>query len=284
MKSASLIVFLFLLIKNSFSQNTGSVADTAKNAAYYTAAVTLENPLNSGKLGLVVVGVTVQNITRLSKQPDGNAGIYLGLGEPMKYVGAGATINIYGLSNKIGEQKNIGTGSLNLHINKLFFRNKLLLDAGVDNAFLWGNYFDKNYISHQRSFYFSSNYLLSFLNTGIDKPFSSLSITAGVGNGYFRSDKNYTINGRHGFDPFFSLATPVVKRTNFIAEWNGYDIGVGISSTPFPKLPFIVQFEVTDINFGTPRFVSSLAFPFNFRKSVIPQAMRVRAIRPVRTI
>jgi hypothetical protein len=176
MKSVVLLTCLSLFFVSGFSQNP-RITEQNKNTSFrYAPAVTLENPLSPGKFGLIVLGATIQNKTRLGNNPDGNAGVYLGLGEPEKLIGVGATINVYGLTNKIGEQKNLGTGGLNLHINKFLFSNSFLVDAGVDNAVLWGNYNDKKYISYQRSFYFSSNYILYSRNKGINQAFSSLSI------------------------------------------------------------------------------------------------------------
>ncbi|MCW3113153.1 MAG: hypothetical protein JWR18_1549, partial [Segetibacter sp.] len=200
-----------------------------------------------------------------------------------------ATINVYGLSNKIGQKNNIGQGSLSLHLNKLFLQNKLLLDAGVDNVLFWGEGDNQQYISYQRSFYFSGNYLV-YLKSTIRKSFSYISITGGAGNGYFRRDENYTKGESGSFDPFFSLATPLFKGTNIIAEWNGYDIGAGISSIPFQKIPFVFTLEVTDLVYGTPRIITSVAFPFNFIRSnkvktnFPTRPIGLRPFRAVRTI
>jgi hypothetical protein len=287
MKSVAFVICFSLVCARGFSQHKSLVHSKEDSSFRYAPAVTLENPLNSGKFGLIVLGATIQNKTRLGNNPDGNAGVYLGLGEPEKLIGAGATINVYGLTNKIGEQNNLGTGGLNVHINKLLFRCKLLIDAGVDNAILWGNYNDKKYISYQRSFYFSSNYILYSKNKGINNAFSYLSITGGLGNGYFRSDKNATNKESGSFNPFLSLATPIFRATSLIAEWNGYDIGIGVSSIPFQKIPFMFQLEVTDIKFGSPRIVSSVSFPFSINNHLANLRLRqvgIRGIRAARTI
>jgi hypothetical protein len=287
MKSAVFVICLSLFYPRVFSQYKTVFQPKEDSSFRYAPAVSLENPLSLGKLGLIVLGPTIQNKTRLGNNPDGNAGVYIGLGDPEKLIGAGATINVYGLTNKIGEQNNLGTGGLNLDINKFLFSNSLLVDAGVDNAVLWGNYNDKKYISYQRSFYFSSNYILYSKNKGINQAFSSLSITAGLGNGYFRSDKNATSKRSGSFSPFLSLATPIFRATNVITEWNGYDIGIGISSIPLQKIPFMFQLEVTDIAFGNPRIISTVSFPVSLKSkptSVRLRQVSMRAIRAVRTI
>src|SRR5829696_5552574 len=101
-------------------------------------SMTLQNPLNSGKFGDVIFGIVLQEKTRLANQPDGNAEVYLGLGSPENLIGGGVTINIHGLTNNVGEQNNLGKGTISFHLNRLFFDQRLLFDIGADNAFSWG--------------------------------------------------------------------------------------------------------------------------------------------------
>ena len=287
MKKIALLFCLCLHCHILFSQSENLQYRNRDSAIHFLPAVTLENPLGSGKFGVVVFGGVIQNKTRLANRPDANAGIYIGLGEPVKFIGAGVTINIYGLSNKIGEQRNLGSGALNLHLNKFILNERLEINAGVDNALLWGNYIDKQYLSYQRSFYVTSNYVFYFSPDHAGNAFSLLNITAGLGNGYYRRDESYTNPGSGAFEPFISLATPVVKRTNLITEWNGYDVGAGVSSIPFQKAPFMFQVEFTDFVFGKPRIVSSISLPFTFRKQSAGAGLRpvrITAIRPARTI
>jgi hypothetical protein len=235
-----------------------------------------------------VVSGTIQDKTRIAKEADANAGVYIGLGAPEKSVGAGITLNLYGVTNKYGEKNNLGDGSVNVHINRFFLDEKLLLNIGLDNALSWGGR-QQEYISYQRSLHASGNYLFYLKPDNIEKPFGYLSVTAGAGNGSYRRDENYT-QGRSGsFEPFLSLATPVFKGTNIIAEWNGYDIAAGFSTIPFQKVPFVFTFEVTDIQFGKPRYVAALSFPFNIKSRKADNAAPLRpvgitSVRSVRTI
>lgn len=159
----------------------------------------------------------------------------------------------------------MGQGSLSFHLNRLLLNKKLQLDGGVDNLLVWGG--EQSYISYQRSTYISGNYLLTIKRSGLQKPFSYLCITAGMGNGYYRTDNHYTLGKSGSFDPFVSLATPILKGTNIITEWNGYDIGSGISSIPFQKIPFMLTFEATDFIFGHPRFITSLFCHFSLGRA-----------------
>jgi len=268
----------------SVNNNNQKVIDNENKTIFYPA-ITFQNPTSPGYFGVVVLGATFENKTRIANYPDANAAAYIGLGEPEKLIGGGITINIYGLTDKYGEQNNMGQGSFSFHLNKLLFNRKFLLDGGIDNLFFWGG--EQSYISYQRSTYISGNYLFALRQGGLQTPFSYLSVTAGMGNGYYRTDKHYTLGKSGSFDPFFSLATPILKGTNIIGEWNGYDIGTGISSIPFQKVPFMVTFEATDFIFGHPRFITSLSFPFNFskvKKSKEDFLQRPAFVKPIRSV
>ena len=277
----NLVLFCILSSRILFAQTP---FESEKPIIY--PSVTLQNPLNPGTFGTIIVAGVIQDKTRLGDKKDANVDLYLGLGKPAKVIGGGISLNIYGLSNDIGEPQNLGEGSLSFHINRLFLSEKLLLDMGVDNAFSFGSPTGpNNYITYQRSAYFSASYLVS-MKEETTEPFNYLSLTLGAGNGYFRKDKSAKETGNNSFDPYFSLATPIIKTTNFVAEWNGHDIGLGLSSIPFQNLPVMLRAETTDLVFGKPRFVFSVSLPFMLNKNSGSESRPIglRSIRPARTI
>jgi hypothetical protein len=279
--SSLLLIFLANVVLGQ-----GSFENKRVDKELVYPAFTLQNPLSPGTFGTIVLAGVVQEKTRLANKPDGNVELYLGLGQPQKLVGAGVTLKIYGLANSIGERDNLGKGALCFHINRLLFSEKLLIDAGVDNAVPWGGPSgSRNYITYKPSTYFAANYLFAFKEE-TSEPLSFLSVTAGAGNGYFKQDRLYKQKGNNSFDPFLSVATPVIKTTNFIAEWNGYDVGLGLSSIPFQKLPFMLRAEATDLAFGKPRFVFSVSLPFFLKRtgSSFERPMSLGSIRPERTL
>lgn len=146
------------------------------------------------------------------------------------------------------------------------------------NPIVWGG---NSYISYQQSWYLSANYRIDTKKSGL---FSYLSISGGLANGNFRKDSTYSESGRGAFEPFFSIATPLLKNTNIMLEWNGYDIASGISLLPSQRVPIMLTFKVTDINYGNPRIVASLSYPISFGKASKTAFRNVKNIRPVRTI
>jgi hypothetical protein len=261
---------------------------STEGKAFIFPAFTLQNPSNPGKLGIISVGGVVQDKTRLGKETDANAEVYIGLGKPEKVLGAGITLNIHGLTNSIGERNNLGKGTASFHLNRFVFDKKLLLDVGVDNAFLWGDAkSSQHYITYQPSFFIAGNYLFDLGSPRWDKPFGYVSLTLGAGNGYYRKDHHATQIKSGSLNPFFSLATPLLRGTNAIAEWNGYDIGVGLSSIPLQKLPLAFRVEATDFILGKPRFIASVFLSFFIHQKGVPSFERpigTKAIRPARTI
>jgi hypothetical protein len=280
--SISLFLYTGLLSAQDYTWNDQG----AKGS--FTPSFTMQNPLNPGNLGTIVLGGVLQDRTRLGNKVDANAELYLGLGKPEKLLGAGVTLNIHGLANKIGEQDNLGKGTASFHLSRFLFNKKLLLDAGIDNAFLWGGdiRYDE-YITYKKSMYVVGNYLFYLKAEDEVSPFQYLSVTLGAGNGYYGRDEKYNQNENGAFNPLLSIATPVFHNTNLLAEWNGYDFGVGLSSIPFQKLPFVFRLEGTDFIFGMPRYIFSVSLPFYFGSKNEGEHQRpvgVKSIRPARTL
>ncbi len=286
MRVSFLIIWLTFLCRVCLSQTIDTIAKTRLNKVY-SPAISLENPVGGGHFGEVAVGFSYQNKTMISDNDDASIAVYVGLGDPEKSIGGGITVNIFGLTNNYGELDNFMEGGLDFHLNKYLFDKKLLLDAGVYNPVVWGG---NSYISYQMSWYLSGNYFLRLKQGNNWGAFSYLSFTGGLGNGNFRTDNTYTEFKSGAFEPFFSLALPVLKGVNIIAEWNGYDIAGGVSFIPYQKIPLMLGCEYTDLKYGDPRMVASLSYPLNFRKgskqdnSSGNRPHNIKSIRPIRTI
>jgi hypothetical protein len=230
------------------------------------AGISLENPTGlGGYLGSIGIGIVGQHKTRSGKKPDANAGIYIGLGDPVNYVGIGTSLSISGLSNAYGTKNNRGESGVNIEISKLIF-GSLFLKAGICNIAYLGETYQE--ISAQRSFYGAGTFFLGFNNRKLGKSFSYIAITAGAGNGLFRKDKDFTPISSGHFNPFLSVATPVLLKTNIIVEWTGYDISTGISSSIAYQigLPLNFDLEVTDYELGRLRCAMSIGYSFNVSK------------------
>lgn len=250
----------------------------------FLPSVTLQNPLSPGTLGTVVASAVVQHRTRLANETDANAELYLGLGAPAKWLGAGVTFNIHGLSNSSGERDNLGKGTVSFHLNRYLFKQQLLLGAGLDNALSWGgSRASRQYITYQPSLYITANYHL-FTGPEANRLWS---LTLGAGNGYYRRDEDYTPAGSGALNPFASLSTPLTGWSHLIAEWNGYNLGFGWAAIPSRKFPAMLRLEATDLVNRPVRWVASLSLPFQFAGKTAATAtgfLFTKSIRPARTI
>jgi hypothetical protein len=230
------------------------------------AGVSMENPTGlGGYFGTIGIGMAVQSKTRAGSRPDGNSAIYMAWGDPVHFVGIGTSLSINGLSNRYGTHDNIGESGFNLDISRLLF-NVLFLKAGVYNAAFWGK--SKESLSAQRSFYGAGTVFWGFNGRRPGTSFSYIAFTVGAGNGLFRNGKNFTPGHSGNFNPFVSIALPVLPRINTVLEWTGEDITTGIASniTLFKTVPLSVNLEVTDYLLGKLRYVTSVGCGFNLLK------------------
>jgi len=96
-------------------------------------------------------------------------------------------------------------------------------------------------------------------------PFSRVAVTAGIGNGQFRSE-DAVAKGENNINVFGNVAVRVAEPVSLIAEWSGQDLGVGLSVAPFKNIPLVITPAVRDIiGAGNgPRFVLGSGFAFKF--------------------
>lgn len=103
----------------------------------------------------------------------------------------------------------------------------------------------------------------------INKPFSRVAVTAGIGNGQFRTENSIN-NNKDNFNVFGNVAVRVHPRASLITEWTGQDLAIGASIAPFKNIPLVITPAVRDIagpgrgaSDGA-RFVIGAGFGFKF--------------------
>ena len=80
----------------------------------------------------------------------------------------------------------------------------------------------------------------------VEKPFSQLFVSAGVGSGQFRSELDIN-NNRDTVGVFGSVAVRMAEPISAIAEWSGQDLTLGLSLAPFRNIPLVITPAVTDL-------------------------------------
>ncbi len=216
-----------------------------------TPSITLLVPSGYGKSwGSAAVGVGFQSRARFTDRTDGSLGVGVGFGNARTAVGLDVGVVVYDLSD-------FGRGSLNFKLHRLLPED-VAIAAGVINAVTWGE------VDGGISPY--GVVTKRFQLQEIQSPLSQLYISAGVGGGRFRSELD-VFNDVDTVAAFGSVAVRLIEPVNFIAEWSGQDLSLGISLAPFRHLPLVITPLVSDItgNAGDGvRFVLGVGYGFSY--------------------
>jgi hypothetical protein len=199
------------------------------------------------------VGIGFQGRTRFTDESDGALALGLGLGDAQKSVGLDVGVAIFNLSETFGDRGGI---SFKLHRQ---LPNDFAVALGWQNAIVWGG------TDAGDSVYGVVTKMIR-LQDSVEKPLSRLYLSAGIGNGIFRSeddinDENETVG------VFGSAALRVAEPVNVIAEWTGQDLTLGVSFVPFKTVPLVVTPAITDVtnNAGDgARFILGIGYGFSF--------------------
>ena len=168
---------------------------------------------------------------------DAILGFGVGLGNAHKSVGLELNYTIAGLG--IGSDRDFGTGGFNAKLHRVISRGWGV--AAGYNGFL--NIGDDN--DFEDSLYLATTKIFS-TREKLNSAFSRVAITAGVGNGQFRTE-DAIFDDDEGFNPFGSVAVRVARPISGVIEWTGQDLAVGTSVAPFRKLPITVNLGLRDI-------------------------------------
>jgi hypothetical protein len=218
----------------------------------YSPSITYLTPSAYGKsLGQFSVGGSFQAKVRYRTESDAFLGGGFGLGDPRKAVGLDVSIGIADVTT-------FERGTIGFKLHRRLPAN-FAIAVGVDNAITWGIVDGgiSPYGVVTKSFQLREDPRL---------PFSQLYVSGGAGTGRYRSEGDI-INNRDTVGVFGSVAVRLVERVNFITEWSGQDLTLGVSILPFPKIPLVFNPAVTDVT-GTagdgPRFTFGVGFGFSF--------------------
>ena len=161
---------------------------------------------------------------------DGIANFGVGLGDAKKALGLELSYTMAAFGNN----RDFGTGGFNAKIHRQF-RGAWGLAAGW-NGFL--NLGDDNDFAN--SFYLASSKIFR-TRKSLNSPFSRIGATVGVLNSEFNNDRD------RGFDVFGSLAFRVARPVSTVIEWTGSDLAMGVSASPFRRIPLTLNIAVRDI-------------------------------------
>ena len=215
------------------------LADIRKNreSAQRSPALTIAIPSGFGAdNNTIFTAATYQNQARNSESSDGALGFGIGLGNAGESVGVEISYAIASFGNNA---RDFGSGGFNFKVHRRISED-FAIAAGVNGAINIG---DEN--GFQSSFYSTATKIFR-TQAAIDQPFSRVAVTAGLGNGQFRSLGALRAED-NDVNVFGNVAVRVAQPVSFIAEWSGQDLGVGLSIIPFKNLPLVITPAVRDI-------------------------------------
>lgn len=251
---SSLILLSCLAVQTMLAQST-----TSTNRIPATGC-TVPDAMARGYLGSVGVGGTVLSRTRLTGDfidPDGNAMLSVGWGNPEKLLGLETRLNLYGLTNTQGATGNFGESTVDFHLSR-YLKKNWWVGLGVYDAFGW----KREPAEKLQSIYCVFSGVVYFMED-YETPFNKLYINAGIGNGRFRTDEKYTLDTEAPMNVFGSMALQFMPEANLIVEYNGYNVFVGGALYPFKKFPGQLVFGMDDVFHENWHFVVGGAIGFN---------------------
>ncbi|MFP4299572.1 MAG: hypothetical protein ACLFT0_17275 [Spirulinaceae cyanobacterium] len=179
-----------------------------------------------------------------------NGGLGIGLGDADDAVGVE-------LSYAFANNPNFGEGGFNGKIHRRF-------PGDVSVAAGWNGFLNIGRHDWEHSLYGAITKVFRTQDS-LDKLFSRVSVTAGVGSNQFRSNGARIVRDNNA-NVFGNVAVRVARPVSLIAEWTGQDLGLGLSIAPFANIPFVITPAVRDVvgNEFSPRFVLTSGMSYQF--------------------
>jgi hypothetical protein len=220
-------------------------------------SITIVNPQAFGADDFTgFVNATFQTDTRYGNDSDldGAIGVGIGLGDATEAVGVEIS---YALAS-LGTNRDFGTGGFNVKVHRRLPED-FAIAVGWNGALNLGDEHD-----FKNSFYAVGSKIFR-LREDISLPLSRLALSAGVGNGQFRTEDDVD-DDRDTVGVFGSAALRVAEPVSLIVEWTGQDLAIGASLVPLKNVPFVITPAVRDITGAGDgaRFVLGTGFSFKF--------------------
>jgi hypothetical protein len=226
------------------------------NTYQASPSMTVTNPAgfgadnNTGYIGASYVS----RVRYTHSEPDGALVAGVGLGDARKSVGVELS---YTLASVAGNHTEFGRGGFNVKVHRQL-ADDLSVAAG------WNGLLNIGHNDFEHSLYAAATKVFP-LREDIKSPFSRVAVTAGLGNGQFRSEKDIA-NDRGAVNLFGSVAVRAAEPVSLIAEWTGQDLTLGASIVPFKNLPLVITPALRDVAGAGDgaRFVLGVGYSFKF--------------------
>lgn len=218
-------------------------------------AITISNPSGRGVDNFTAfLSTSFQADKRYEDGADGSLGVGIGLGDARRAVGLQLS---YTLASFGTLDRDFGTGGFNAKLHRRF-------DNGLSIALGWEGFATIGDVDFEDTIYGSVTQIIR-TTPDIDRPLSRIALTAGVGNGRFRSEEDVNTD-EDTFNVFGSAAVRIARPVSVIVEWTGQDLAAGLSIAPFRNFPLVITPALRDITGAGDgaRFVIGTGVSFRF--------------------
>lgn len=199
-------------------------------------AITISNPSGRGADRFTAFfNTSFQADKRFENGADGSLGVGIGLGDARRAVGLQLS---YTLASFGTQGRDFGTGGFNAKLHHQF-------PNGLSTALGWEGFATIGDVDFEDTIYGSVTQIIR-TTPNIDTPLSRIALTAGVGNGRFRSEDDFN-DGVDSVNVFGSAAVRIARPLSVIVEWTGQDLAAGLSIAPIRNFPLVITPALRDI-------------------------------------
>lgn len=171
--------------------------------------------------GQTFAGIGGQTVDEPNSDVDGSALLGFGLGDPNRYIGIEAAMNIISLTDSFGDA---GSWGLKVHHT---FADRSALAVGLADVGGWGDATETDtttFVAYSR-----------VLELDPASPKRPLTLAWNVGLGNERlAEPNADVG------VFGSVALSWHRQSSVIADYDGRDLGLAVSAVPFYRIPLVV--------------------------------------------
>ncbi|MBR8833980.1 MAG: S-layer homology domain-containing protein [Stigonema ocellatum SAG 48.90 = DSM 106950] len=235
-----------LISSGKLRVSTGVISTPGSSVASPTAF--------GAEFGDFFLGGSYQQRARFTNKDDGGVVFGFGLGKA-EIVGLEVAVSSFSTFR----EGFFNTGGVSFKLHHLF-PNSLAIAAGVENAATFGS-------PDEGSSVYGVVSKVFVLKDDPTKPFSSLTVSLGLGGGRFRSEHDVQ-KGIDSVNVFGSVGLRVVEPISLIADWTGQDLTLGASIAPLRNIPIVITPAVADVtgNAGDgARFILGFGFGYFFK-------------------
>ncbi len=208
--------------------------------------------------GSVFTGASFQERTRFTSSSDGAVSAGFGLGNATKAVGLEIAVSVLDLTSRGGDDRAFDRGSVSFKLHRRL-PNNFAVAVGYENALVWG------FTDAGSSFYGVGSKIFQFQDSP-RQPFSSLTVSLGLGNGRFRTEDDFNAD-KKTVNVFGSAGLRVLEPVSVIADWTGQDLTLGASIAPFRNIPIVITPAIADVTGSAgdgSRFILGVGYSYSF--------------------